>query len=168
LCWQGVIVTYSFAGLHKRWWSKNLLAMTIGTMSLVASAYEIAAPATPVSRLWAAAVGLMVGITIAVQDFRDMDGDRIVGRRTLPMLLPEGTARGLTAAVQLLAPSILHFALRGRVNPAGLLASDALLLAFGAVIAFRVLARRGPSSDHRTYILWTYWFCASLLTAALL
>ena len=36
------------------------------------------------------------------------------------------------------------------------------LTAIAVVVALRVALLRGPAADHRTYILYSYWYCAIL------
>ncbi|KAF2681133.1 hypothetical protein K458DRAFT_457743 [Lentithecium fluviatile CBS 122367] len=96
--------------------------------------------------------------TIAIQDFRDLDGDRECGRATLPIVLGHGAARVLLAtSVLLWSLGIVMVKSLGIVSgPTGL----------GTLIAARLLLFRNRSADKITMELWYGWF-ATLALAVL-
>ncbi|XYI03030.1 UbiA family prenyltransferase [Sorangium sp. So ce1128] len=111
-------------------------------------------------------ISLAVGPTICIQDLRDIDGDREVGRKTLPLAIGEGRASVVLCACFVALPALTNILLRG---PAGLhpvaILFDALVAALCWTIAARVVLLRSRRSDHVTYMLCTGWFCAELCSA---
>jgi 4-hydroxybenzoate polyprenyltransferase len=94
--------------------------------------------------------------TIAIQDFRDLEGDRKCGRHTLPMLLGEDLAR-LALATSILCWSygtmaVLHLPLMSVVP------------VLGTVIAARLLCCRDRKADKVNLELWYAWFAAISFT----
>jgi 4-hydroxybenzoate polyprenyltransferase len=115
---------------------------------------------------WIVVTSLIVFPLIAIQDLRDMSGDRAVGRTTLPILLGEQISRPFIAVVFLLAPIVTHYFM---VVPAGVnyggLVCEIILTGICLTIAVRTLQLRTKEADHRSYLLFTYWYCALLATA---
>ncbi|KAG7091430.1 hypothetical protein E1B28_010466 [Marasmius oreades] len=99
----------------------------------------------------------LIFTTIHAQDFPDCEGDRQAGRKTLPILFPEG-ARVYISAI-LVAWSI---ALAWYWN-IGLVCSGAFTAA-GTFIAWRFFVKRDLASDESTYLIYNGW----LLTAVTL
>jgi 4-hydroxybenzoate polyprenyltransferase len=109
-----------------------------------------------------AVLAATLGGAMCIQDFRDVEGDRRLCRRTLPIVLGDGAARVACAAWMVAMPVILHAAL-----PATL-AFDGLVGGVSIVIAARLLSRRDPRSDDRTYQLVTVLYCVEIAAAAAL
>ncbi|KIK51151.1 hypothetical protein GYMLUDRAFT_234316 [Collybiopsis luxurians FD-317 M1] len=98
-------VVYNEMGFDSFWYTKNILN-AIGIVSWNIGASKIAsqnASFTLDDRIWLAPYIsiLLIASTIHVQDFRDIDGDRIQGRLTLPVLIPS-LSRYLTFALLVL------------------------------------------------------------------
>ncbi|KAF2002186.1 hypothetical protein P154DRAFT_595168 [Amniculicola lignicola CBS 123094] len=88
--------------------------------------------------------------TIAIQDFRDLDGDRNCGRATLPIVIGHGAARCLLAASVLLWSFGIAVVLKS-----GLISAT---LGLGALIAFRLLFMQHCAADKITMEFWYAWF----------
>ncbi|KAF2787073.1 hypothetical protein K505DRAFT_224858, partial [Melanomma pulvis-pyrius CBS 109.77] len=88
--------------------------------------------------------------TIAIQDFRDFDGDRECGRATLPIVI------GHLAARVLLAISIMSWSFGVTILKGSGLVS--ILTGLGLLIAMRLLFLRSQSSDKFTMEVWYGWF----------
>ena len=90
----------------------------------------------------------MIFTTIQTQDFKDVDGDILVGRQTLPILLP--TASRLTTS--LLVPLwSLFFAY---CYPAASPAVSRAAVMLGAVVGTRFWFERTRDGDKRSYLLY--------------
>ncbi|KAJ7843120.1 UbiA prenyltransferase family, partial [Mycena olivaceomarginata] len=85
--WVFITIYTSFYGGDKHWVTKNLIFMFVGSLCLLQSAWGLVLPITARQSRWAALLSGVLGIPASVQDMRDLDGDRIAGRRTLPIVL---------------------------------------------------------------------------------
>jgi 4-hydroxybenzoate polyprenyltransferase len=103
---------------------------------------------------------------ITVQDLRDIQGDLQIGRSTLPIVMGEIPSRVLIALAFVTAPILTHVFL---FVPAGLtgdaIICETILGALCLIIAVRAIALRSKVADHRTYMLFTYWYVALLASA---
>jgi hypothetical protein len=88
--------------------------------------------------------------TIAIQDFRDLDGDLQCGRATFPIVFGHGIARVILAASILVWSFGIGFALKLRLLSG--------LSGLGILIAVRLLLLRNRSADKVTMELWFGWF----------
>lgn len=169
LLWQVCIVLHNFCGWSKHWFSKNMLVMPTGLVALLAPPWEFVTPLTPLIWRWIITLAIAVGITINLQDLRDIAGDRRTGRRTMPIAWGEGIARIALSVLFVLLAVTIHYIL---IMPAGrtltVFLCDGCLVISNLVVAFRILFYRSPRSDHTTYMLYTYWFCGLLVSAIII
>lgn len=166
MAWQLLSVMHNLFGWSKHWISKNLLVMTFGTMAQLAQAWLLVGELTPLAWRWIFILSLVVGLSISIQDFRDVAGDRIRGRRTMPIAVGELPSRRAMSALCVLLPFVTSLLLRGAAG----LAPMALLSSLSATgislcVAVRLLRFRLPQADHKTYMLWTYWYCVEVASA---
>jgi 4-hydroxybenzoate polyprenyltransferase len=103
---------------------------------------------------------------MAVQDFRDVAGDRAVGRKTMPLVFGETISRYVVAAGYFGFPLIVHY---GLMRPAGntitVLGWDIFLAICAVTIGLRTLLYRDPKADHKTYVGFTLLLCAYLASS---
>ncbi|TFK93052.1 hypothetical protein K466DRAFT_594750 [Polyporus arcularius HHB13444] len=95
---------------------------------------------------------LVVLTTIHTPDFEDMDGDRLVGRKTLPVLFPRAS-RIATLGI-LVAWSIFIVAFWGT----GVVLS-ATLIGLAALVGARFVAYNNSETDRVSFRLYTLWLC---------
>ncbi|KAL0574512.1 hypothetical protein V5O48_007445 [Marasmius crinis-equi] len=99
----------------------------------------------------------LIFTTIHAQDFPDREGDKLAGRKTLPIVWPEAS-RVYIAAV-LVAWSIALSLLWGL----GLICCT-VFIAAGSFIAWRFYTKREVESDEKTYLIYNIWLlCAVVL-----
>lgn len=163
--WEGLIIVYNYYGLDRHWVGKNVIFISAGTAALLVPAWQIAAPRGAVPWGWLITISLSFGISLQLQDLRDVTGDRRVRRRTLPLTAGEPVARLVIAAlIGLLLPWVMHAATAARTTGQGVW--ELSLVGVNVIVAARTLRGRSAREDHATYILHTYWFCCALLTPA--
>jgi 4-hydroxybenzoate polyprenyltransferase len=165
--WQLVTVLYNFGGWSRHWFTKNL-SMALGSLAQLACAWQLIGPITADARRWVILLSFVVFAIIAVQDLRDIAGDRESGRRTLPLVWGEKMTRmlltiGFSALPVLLADWLL---LAGGWTLAVVLCSIGLAT-LSWMIAARISLYRTPRADHRTYMLFTVIYCAILGSVAI-
>ncbi|MGQ9927488.1 MAG: UbiA family prenyltransferase [Chloroflexaceae bacterium] len=165
LLWQAVLVLHNQGGGSRHYATKNLV-MVFGAVAQLAAAWQMVRPLTPMAWDWILVLALPLLTHVSLQDLRDVAGDRAVGRRTLPIVFGEGPNRLFLAGAFALLPLATHFVL---LAPLGLrpdvVTLDMLLAAFCLVIAGRILWLRHPAADHKTYMLYNYWYCFTLAAA---
>lgn len=167
LLWEVVLIGYNFLGLDRHWFNKNVVFISVGTVAILAPAWQLAATGDTIPWTWVLSVSLSFGVTLQLQDLRDVEGDRRVGRKTLPLDVGDAPARWITAGcIGVLLPAAMHVVMAVQTTPAALW--EGALLALNLVVAVRTLRRRSAASDHRTYKLHTYWFCLVLLSPGIL
>ncbi len=167
--WALLIALSHHAGWDRHWLTKNLGQVGLGSIAQLAAAWEIAAPTTPCPWSWVLALSGTLGVAMLIQDFRDVAGDAAAGRRTLPLVLGDGAARGLCVLVLAALPLVLHVALiaGGGVTPLEAL-FDGSVAALSLWIAWRLWTRRSSDEDDRTYRLLPRLYCVELAFAVLL
>jgi 4-hydroxybenzoate polyprenyltransferase len=166
LTWQIGCILYEYFGGARHWYFKTFLG-GIGVTSEVGAAWQLAQrEIPPVTWTWIAIVGLYLIVLLAVQDFRDMVGDRALGRKTMPLLFGEMPSRYIVAAGFMGYPLLVHYCL---MLPAGLtpmvLFWDCLLGGCTWGLAVRTIGLRNPQADHKTYVLYTVLLCLYLMSS---
>ncbi|MCS6881395.1 MAG: UbiA family prenyltransferase [Oscillochloridaceae bacterium] len=165
LLWQTVLTLHNQGGWSRHYATKNL-AMVLGAIAQLAAAWQMVRPLTPTAWDWILVLALPLLTHVSLQDLRDVAGDRAVGRRTLPIVFGEWPSRLFLAGAFAALPLATHFVLLAPLGPRpDVVALDVLLAAFCLVIAGRILWLRYPAADHRTYMLYNYWYCFTLAAA---
>ncbi|KAF7349930.1 UbiA prenyltransferase [Mycena venus] len=148
-----VITIYtSFYDGDKHWTTKNLLFMSTGSLCILQAAWGLAAPITTRETRWALLLSGAFGIVASVQDMRDIEGDKVAGRRTLPIVLGSHF-RSVMAAAICTVPAIcwkldLLRHSHWLVSYCGVLLTLAMFY-----MAYRVLRGHSPEYDHQTYMV---------------
>ncbi len=159
LLWATTYLLLNFYG-HRHWFWKNSLPMSVGALAMLGAAWEMVRPMTVVE--WRAVLSIagFVAVTSPIQDFRDIDGDRVLYRKTLPIAVGERLGRILISlALVAWLPVAYHLLMRpGLGSMSGKAFATALIL-LELVVAVRLLRFRGAVADHRTYRLYEQLYC---------
>lgn len=166
--WIIINLSYHFGGLHKHWFGKNFVMIPTGALALLAPAWEIITPTTDVSWNWMLTICIWIGPSVQVQDLRDTDGDRAIGRKTLPIWLGDEYARYVICIFFLLSPVFLWYKYVDRYHNPGPILMILIFLIFNTYLAWRVLMFRSPSKDHDTYQLWSVLSCVIVFSSIFL
>ncbi len=168
LLWQFVIVSHNLLGWAQHWFFKSL-AMGLGTLAMLAPAWQLVRPITPLVWNWIILASVAVFALIHLQDHRDIIGDKAVNRRTVPLVFGEVASRLYLGIGFAVTPIAVHFFL---MEPAGtgwqVLVCETILTVLSLVIAVRVLFLRSIKTDHITYMLYPYWFCCLLASSIII
>lgn len=164
--WQICILLHNFYGFSKHWFSKNMIIMPLGLVALMAPAWELVMPLNAVVCRWIIVLSVMLALTIHLQDLRDVKGDRLIHRKTLPLDWGEGNARIAIFVMLFLRVAVVHFLL---MAPAGwsfaVVACDLALASIDIITAIRIVTSSSTRADHKTYMLYTYWHCLMMASA---
>ncbi|KAJ6482502.1 UbiA prenyltransferase family-domain-containing protein [Mycena sanguinolenta] len=160
ILWVFITVCLCFGGGHKHWITKNLVCMSAGSVCLLQVAWRLAAPMTIRETRWAATLSCVTGIVANVQDLRDLEGDRTIGRQTLPVVLGDNF-RWVMATIICAAPFICWL-FDFLVGYCGLVLAVSMLY-----IAYRVVLGDTKEYDHQTYMIFTYIYCGCIVVPAI-
>ncbi|WP_449399158.1 UbiA family prenyltransferase [Chryseobacterium wanjuense] len=172
ISWLAVVCLHERFNLNRHWFSKNHIIMPLGAIVLHVSAWYIISPLT--SKVWIFYILLSAwcGLCMNLQDFRDQEGDKNIGRKTLPVALGDTKARWYQCLIMIVASPLLYGGLilsqtgisAGFTSPFVIvvLIIQTILNWF---IAFRLLKYRTPKQDNITYHCWVifYWFTIPLI-----
>jgi 4-hydroxybenzoate polyprenyltransferase len=160
--WVALTLTYNHLGLHRHWLTKNGLFITLYAILLLAPAWHFGAALNTTAWRWILVLSVAMGLTLTLQDLRDVRGDEALGRRTLPIVFGETPARLVIAGTIALLPLAVHFALVPTARSVRVVAVETALALLNVAVVGRTLLARSDEADHRTYMLHTYWFCGVL------
>lgn len=168
LLWQLVTILHNRWAWSKHWFTKNL-SMFLGTLAQLAVAWELVLPLDGTGWRWVLTMALGVFFLVSLQDLRDVVGDKKNDRKTLPIVYGMNTVRIALAIGFMVQAVVVHVML---VTPAGLTLAHwlcSVILGLSSwFIAYRILRYRTPKADHRTYMLYNYWYCLVLACASIL
>jgi 1,4-dihydroxy-2-naphthoate octaprenyltransferase len=170
---------YYAAGWHAHWATKNLWnglctfsEMACGALVVLPSLDSVAS--IGVLQL-SAAVAVMVTLTVQVQDLRDIQGDVVLRRRTMPIVMGEMATR-VSFAIGLAAscaawPTVLMTYMQG-ISALSIQVFSACHWAFGVALAFRTMRLQGAEHDSATYYQYVafaalFWCGGPLLLKAI-
>lgn len=101
--------------------------------------------------LWIAVISAVILTTMNIQDLKDQEGDSKLGRKTVPLFWGDRACR-IALAVSVPSWSCICVAFW----QLGMMASI-FPCALGALVATRVIRRRGRHQDAQTWRLWCLW-----------
>jgi len=111
--------------------------------------------------MWIGIVSAVIFTTMNVQDLKDQPGDRLRGRRTIPLVFGEAVARYAFASF------VLGWSICCAIFWGLKVWTMVLPVMLGAYIAYGVVCKWGFKADARTWRLWCLW-TAVLYTLPLL
>ncbi|KAJ7463964.1 UbiA prenyltransferase family [Mycena latifolia] len=154
ICWVLTTGFLCFTSAGNHWFGKNNVGMTLGTWALLSASWRSISPYTPRTQDDIVGIALWTGLSIQLQDLRDLGGDLATGRKTMAVVYGDILARRIIAYFILPAAiAVLWFWSILAVAPISLIVVHVFL-------GYRVVhAAGGPRYDHKTYMMWTYAFC---------
>ncbi|KAF4590499.1 hypothetical protein EYR38_009800 [Pleurotus pulmonarius] len=152
LTWAATTAFLCLTPYGGHWFGKNVVAMSLGTWALLSGIYSSIAETTLAEERSFAVVSIWVGLASQIQDLRDIDGDKVVGRKTLPIVAGVERSRWYI--------SFAFLPLGYAALWAGGVVSGApiSLTAAHGLLAYRALSGTDARYDHKTYMLLTYLF----------
>ncbi|KAN0134222.1 Digeranylgeranylglyceryl phosphate synthase [Lactarius tabidus] len=156
LCIVALTYTYNELGASSNVFGKALgtaggyVSFEIGATTIVSADHNldfVSVTAVVIS-------GILIFTVIHVQDFPDVEGDKIVGRMTFPIYAPE-LSRFLTL-IFIVAWSIYlsWFWGVGRIN-------TALFVSSGVYVGHRYYMYRSLEADRKSYLIFNVWLMAA-------
>jgi 4-hydroxybenzoate polyprenyltransferase len=164
--WQVCFCLYNFGGFARHWATKSLV-MGVGLIAQLAAAWAIVGPVPALAWRWIGGLAVVAFVFCNIQDLRDVAGDRVLRRRTLPLVYGlRRTCHVFAALFAVGLPALTHAWLFAPL-PLGWPAVISLLVLDGLslTIAVRLVLDQRRRGLHRTYMLFTYWYCLALMSA---
>lgn len=160
--WIIVCIVHNHLLLARNWLIKSW-SMTAGTIAMLTAGWLIGGTFSLPAYLWLCTIAILLFPTCPIQDLRDQEGDIKLNRQTLPIRYGDNAARKFLAAVFILNPFVTLFvSLMGEwIKPVSLqilITFNAIIFLISWTIAFRIWRYRTKEADHRSYMLYTYWF----------
>lgn len=158
VCFEALSICYNEFGGHKAGLSKNILTAA-GYTCLEAGATIVAGSSPCLDSISACAVCFSCAVfatTLHAQDFKDEEGDRFIGRRTLVTLFPTFARISMMIGVPLWS-----FCL-SRLWNVDLICS-VTFIAYGTVVGGRFMIYRTASADKQSCKLYSLWFALAHL-----
>jgi 4-hydroxybenzoate polyprenyltransferase len=163
--WVMAFSLCNFAKFSRIWYCKNLMN-GIGTLSMLGTAWYLAG--WEISAMaWSWIIGLSITISwvAGLQDFRDIEGDKAVGRRTYPMVFGVSRARKLLIATFILLPIWTHYFIYPLTANWWTPWLEVVPLGISWLIAFRLAKYHTPREDQITYFWLPRWYVSVLGSA---
>ncbi|KAH8788375.1 hypothetical protein F5883DRAFT_400579 [Diaporthe sp. PMI_573] len=158
LCFMVETWVYDYVGASS-WWGKNIINALFYTTGQLGTTRVAAMKSTTMSHVgyeWCALLGLNTLLTVQIQDFRDQEGDKIRGRRTVPLVVGDGLSRVVTAVI------ILFFSIALPVYWEARVLEIMWPLLTGGLVAVRLLLYRTAKADRMTFHLYTLGWLPAL------
>lgn len=162
---QTCLMGYENFKLSNYWATKNILA-GCGMISMTAASWQMIAPISTVVWTWLIVLGTAIISLMSIQDLRDMEGDKAIGRSTLPLAIGEIPSRIILSIGFGVLPILIHsYLMAPMAHDMTVLLWDVLLAVISWIIAARVFIYRSPQADHKSYMLFTVWYCLTLTSS---
>ena len=121
-----------------------------------------------------AALGVWAGIVIQIQEFHDVEGDRMAGKRTLPLVLGEDRIwlmRQVTCGIFVVSHALFlgwGIALaQSSAWPISICAVGSLQIVLGVAVGVRVVWSESVEMDKKSYFYWLtllFWMMVIYIT----
>lgn len=129
-----------------------------GAMAIACGRHHIT---SPTGYQWIGVVSAIVLTTLQVQDMGDQAGDRLKGRKTLPLVMGDGFARWTIAS------SVMLWSIAGPAFWRPGMLAYVLPFLTGSTLALRVLLLKSIESDKASWKMWCVWMVSMYLTPLL-
>lgn len=160
--WFIVTILYNIIELDKHWFFKSLL-MAPAIYTLISADFYILYNiniTTKSDALKKTIILTIVGpITICVQEFRDIDGDLEIGRKTFPIRFGVNKARFWCNIFTNIGMVIINYNCLKNKEFFYLFLNTILLL----TISIRIITKKDKYNDQITYNIWCIWYCINYL-----
>ncbi|CAL1698780.1 unnamed protein product [Somion occarium] len=144
-------IVYNELGAHGQWLTRNVLN------GLGVASFELASSRHYLDTTAIVAICLSSGLfatTIQAQDFKDVEGDAMVGRRTLPIIYPK------TARYTVIVPLLIWSCVLWYVWQLDMLLGCAFV-ALASYVGYRYIALTKVHHDQVSYYWYNVWLSAA-------
>lgn len=169
IAWMVVTQMLCKWGCSNHWFTKNVVCISLGTVTLLAAEWNIVEPVR--GNVWAyiVMISLWAGLGLPLQDMRDQTGDRIMGRKTLPLSVGDTMARALLSGYFFLFSPLVYFCILLTQTGAGEIFGSKLLTGIVIIevlwhwwVGLRLWLYRSPKADDQTYHWFVYLFIVTI------
>ncbi|OJA12705.1 hypothetical protein AZE42_02877, partial [Rhizopogon vesiculosus] len=153
ICFEALSIWYNDFGGHKTGLSKNLLTAA-GYMFMEVGATIVAGSSPCIDSIGARAIifsSAVFATTLHAQDFKDEEGDRLTGRRTLVTLFPTFARMSMMIGIPLWSFCLSRLWKMDDI-------CSAAFVTYGMVIGARFMVYRNATADRQSCKLYSLWF----------
>ena len=171
LLWVFVTLMLCFGGWDKHWFSKNCIAMTLGTVALGWGGWSIVSGNPWMNQSYAVLTGVLSvysGLVGNLQDLRDVEGDRKSGRKTMPIVIGLTASRRLLSIAFAMAPVIFHSTVWTPVTMFQVVYCISAVIMHLAIALRLLLQDNSASSLHNTYHFFTKTYPFTIVSVLIL
>ncbi|KAN0082497.1 UbiA prenyltransferase family [Tylopilus felleus] len=148
------VIWYNELRGHEFWFSKN--ALTAIGLSLFELGGTLVAGCDrttiePVALIAVAMSTMIFATTLHCQDFKDAEGDRMIGRKTLPILFPSLARFSVLVGLPLWSVCLTCL---WKIDAI----CSAAFVAYAALVGMRFVMLRGTQADRQSCQLYSLWF----------
>lgn len=167
--WMVITLMLCNWGCSNHWATKNLLCITLGTITLLAAEWSIVNEIDKNVWMYILVISVWAGVGLPLQDMRDQDGDKIMGRKTLPLAIGDHKARWvLSIYFFIISPVIYYCAVLTQIPLSEIFVNTAaIIILVGEFfwhwwVAIRLWLYKSPKDDDKTYHYFVYLFIATI------
>lgn len=169
LAWQITTLWLCQWGGSNHWVTKNLVCISIGTVTLLAAEWKIVGEIK--ENVWAyiIVISCWAGFGLPLQDMRDQQGDQVMNRKTLPLAIGDTNARIYLSVYFLVFSPALYFGiLLTQVHLSSIVTNHLILTIviletlWHWAIAARLWLYKKPAEDNTTYHWFVYLFIVTI------
>lgn len=157
LLWLFFTVTYNFGSWDNHWFTKNCISMPLATASTGWAAWSMVNGHPWMDKgavLTNIVVSSYIGLTMHIQDLRDVEGDQKFGRKTLPIVYGITAAKIIVSILFFLVPLIPYFAVSSQLTVFQVVCYIAGVLVHLYVALHLLLLDKTSSDLHYTYQMY--------------
>lgn len=170
LLWQATVIALNLLSKPRHYLYVKPLTMLAGTPALLAAAWQCVGPIDAIGWRWIAVLTVAFNMPMRFEDVRDVEGDRRIGRTTLPLLVGHWPVRLAFAISMAILPVVIHTMLfvPSGASMIAVAASTAVITGLSWTSAARSLLRHTTAADRTTYQLYCATFAVTPVCGAVL
>lgn len=163
----GTIINNHFTA--KLFWTLRTSMTAYGATIPVVMGWSSVAPVPKAVWIWFLFLMLNWCVLGPLQDLRDLDGDRKVGRRTLPLIYGEDTTKEMIRLGGLVLAVVFHYVLKNVARPGLLTAAYELIMSFMSIALTNRAWNSASAKEYNTvYKLFGAYYGLMLLSGSVL
>jgi 4-hydroxybenzoate polyprenyltransferase len=145
-------------------WLKKSATISLGILAQLGAAWNLVGPVPPEMLQLIIFLCFVNPWIVVIQDLRDIDGDKNVGRKTFPILYGVTFTRWIMCLSYIFTAIISHFYIFAplELTHKNVTIIDVLTIALLIIIALRLVTKTTVVGDRLTYRLYIAWYIITL------
>jgi len=151
---SSLVIWYNEFGAHEHWFSKNVMT-AVGYSSFELGGTLVAgcnrSHLEPVAMIAVALSVVIFATTLHCQDFKDEEGDRLIGRKTLPIVFPALARTSVMVGLPLWSVCLTCL---WKID----VICSVAFVAYAGLVGMRFMMFQGAQADRMSCKLYSLWF----------